>query len=178
MQRLAALLDGRRRKHQQHRDGARCYSKPDYLKILGRAADSDGLSYWTKKMDAATTDQQLAAELAASDEVYAKAGGTNAAWVDSLYKPLLNRTADAGGETYWVGRLTAGASRSAVALGIAGSRENNTQLINDDYFHYLGRAADPAGLAFWLSKFAQGETNEDVIAGFTAADEYYSKHTG
>ena len=64
-----------------------------------------------------------------------------------------------------------------MAQGIAGSTENNTQLINDDYFHYLGRAADPGGLAYWLSQFANGQTNEDVIAGFTGAAEYYKEKT-
>lgn len=152
--------------------------KPDYLKIIGRAADGDGLSFWTKKMESGATDQQLAAELAASDEVYAKAGGTNLAWVESVYKLLLNRTAETGGVTYWAGRLAAGVSRGAVAQGIVNSQENNTQLINDDYFHYLGRAADANGLAYWLAKFDQGETNEDVIVGFTGSDEYYDMHTG
>jgi len=73
--------------------------------------------------------------------------------------------------------LAGGASRLQVAEGIAGSTENNTQLINDDYMHYLGRPADPGGIAFWLSQFAAGKTNEDVIAGFTGSAEYYKEHT-
>lgn len=151
--------------------------KPDYLKILGRVADSGGLSHWTTQMDSGTTDQELQADLAASDEVYHDAGGTDLDWVDSVYKLLLNRTADAKGEQYWVGQLAAGVPRIQVAEGIAGSQENNTQLINADYQHYLGRSADPDGLAFWLTQFADGKTNEDVIAGFTGSDEYYNKHT-
>ncbi len=77
-----------------------------------------------------------------------------------------------------VDHLTAGQTLEQVAQGIAGSQENNTQLINDDYFHYLGRTADTGGLDFWLSQFAVGKTNEDVIAGFTGSAEYYKQHTG
>ena len=59
--------------------------------------------------------------------------------------------------------------RSDIARRIAGSNENNLQLINDDYLRYLGRAADAGGLAYWLKQFAAGKTNEDVIAGFTGS---------
>ncbi|HEV3344423.1 MAG TPA: carboxypeptidase regulatory-like domain-containing protein [Pirellulales bacterium] len=151
--------------------------KPDYLKLLGRAADDAGVKYWTGQMDAGLTDQTLEAGFAASDEFFQNAGGKNVAWIDAVYKLLLGRTADSSGETYWNHQLLAGATRLEVAMGIAGSQENNTQLINEDYFHYLGRAADPGGLAYWLQQFAAGHTNEDLIAGFTGSAEYYKEHT-
>lgn len=151
--------------------------KPDYVKLLGRTADDSGVSYWTGQMDAGATDQQLEADLVSSDEFYKTAGGANIAWIDAVYKLLLGRTADPGGESYWSSQLAAGQTLNQVAQRIASSNENNTQLINDDYFHYLGRAADPGGLNYWLSQFAASQTNEDVIAGFTRAAEYYKEHT-
>jgi hypothetical protein len=78
---------------------------------------------------------------------------------------------------FWDGQLAAGQTRNQVAQTIADSQENDTQLINDDYFHYLGRAADAGGLDYWLGQFADGKTNEDVIAGFTGSAEYYKEHT-
>jgi RHS repeat-associated protein len=152
--------------------------KPDYLSLLDRAADADGVKNWTTQMDAGLTDQQLEAGFVASDEFFNNAGGTTTAWIDAIYKLLLGRAADAGGEQYWNAQLSAGATRDDVALRIANSAENDTQLINDDYFHYLGRAADPDGLAFWLQQFADDKTNEDVISGFTGSAEYYKQHTG
>jgi hypothetical protein len=150
--------------------------KPGFLKLLGRAADDAAVTYWTAKMQAGLTDQQLEAELVSSDEFFKNAGGTNAAWVDSVYKLLLGRTADTDGEAHWNRQLAAGVSRGGVALAIAGGVENIAQLINADYFHYLGRAADADGLDYWLQQFAAGKTNEDVIAGFTGSDEYYQQH--
>ena len=151
--------------------------KPAYLTLLGRAADESGLTYWTGLMHHGTTDQQLEADFISSTEFFSSAGGTNTAWIDAVYRLLLGRAADPAGEAYWSGKLAAGTNRYDVAQAIAGSQENQSQLINDDYFHYLGRAADPAGLSYWLAQFLQGKTNEDVIAGFTGSDEYYQKQT-
>ena len=160
--------------------------KLDYVKLLGRPADDAGVAYWTAQMQNGLTDQQLEGQLAASDEFFNSAGGNanQVNWIDAVYKLLLGRTADSSGETYWNAQLTtllksedAIGARLQVALGIAGSQENNTNLINADYFHYLGRAADSGGLAYWLGQFAAGQTNEDVIAGFTGSAEYYQEHT-
>jgi hypothetical protein len=160
---------------------------PDYVNFLGRQGDEAGVQYWTKRMQSGLTDQQVEGQFAASDEFFKTAGGNanQVNWIDTVYKLLLGRTADPGGEKYWNGQLTtllqgedAIDARLQVALGIAGSQENNTNLINDDYFHYLGRSADPGGLAYWLQQFAAGATNEDVIAGFTGSAEYYKVKTG
>ncbi|HWB09648.1 MAG TPA: DUF4214 domain-containing protein [Pirellulales bacterium] len=151
--------------------------KPDYLRLLNRAADDSGVQYWTKQMDNGLTDQELEAGFVASDEFFNNAGGRNVPWIDSIYQLLLGRPADSDGEQYWDGQLQAGQTREQVALRIAESAENNTQLINADYQHYLNRPADAGGLAYWLSQFAAGQTNEDVIAGFTGSDEYYEQHT-
>jgi hypothetical protein len=150
---------------------------PAYLKLLGRAADNAGVAFWTQQMQNGLTDQQLQAGFVASPEFYANAGGTNTGWIDSIYKLLLGRPADPGGEQFWDAQLAAGATLLDVALRIAGSAENDAQLINADYLHYLGRPSDPGGLDFWLSQFATGQTNEDVIAGFTGSAEYYDEHT-
>lgn len=149
---------------------------PDYLNLLGRAPDANGLTYWTSRMDMGLTDQQLEANLVSSDEFFQAAGGTNATWIDAVYKLLLGRAGDASGESFWLKQLSGGATLLSVAQDIANSQENDAQLIKNDYFHYLGRSADDAGLAYWLTQFADGETNEDVIAGFTGSAEYYTEH--
>lgn len=151
--------------------------KPEYEKLLGRTADAAGIAYWTAQMQDGLTDQQLEAGFIASDEFFQAAGGTDAAWVDAAYQLLLGRPADQAGQAYWVIALAQGESRLQVAMGIAGSTENNTQLINADYQQYLGRPADAAGVAYWLQQFADGQTNEDLIAGLTGSAEYYQQKT-
>ena len=152
--------------------------KPDYLKYLGRAADDSGVTYWTGRMQNGLTDEQLAAQLVASDEFYKQAGGSDGGWIDAVYQALLGRAADAGGQSYWSGRLTAGETRVQVAQGFTTSAESEKAQINGDYLRYLGRPADDAGMSHWLDQFAAGSTNEDLIAAFTGSDEYYKTHSG
>ena len=151
--------------------------RPAYLKYLGRAADDAGVAYWTAKMHAGLTDEKLEADLIASDEFYAQAGGTDVQWIDAVYLQLLGRAADSSGEDYWSAKLAAGDPRSHVAAGFTTSPEREEARINDDFMHYLHRAADPDGLNYWLKQFADGKTNEDLIAGFTGSAEYYKQHT-
>jgi photosystem II stability/assembly factor-like uncharacterized protein len=151
--------------------------QPAYLRLLGRPADAEGIAFWTAKMQNGLTDQALEAGFVASDEFYADAGGTNTAWINAVYEKLLGRAPDSAGQSYWLGQLGSGVSRGQVALLIANSAENDSQLINADYQKFLGRAADPNGLSFWLKQFADGQTNEDVVAGFTGSEEYYKDHS-
>lgn len=50
-------------------------------------------------------------------------GNANERFLNQLYLDLLRRPADGGGLAFWEGRLNAGVSRGAVALGIESSRE-------------------------------------------------------
>jgi hypothetical protein len=152
--------------------------RPGYLKLLGRQADDAGVTHWTQEMLNGLTDQELEAGFVASIEFFNNAGGTNTAWIDSIYRLLLGRDVDPTGQQYWNDQLMAGGSRSDVAVRIADSAENETQLVNSDYQHYLGRAADAAGVAYWLAQLAAGRTNEDIISGFTGSEEYYREQTG
>lgn len=151
--------------------------KPDFSHLLGRAASDADVTFWTAQMTAGLTDRQLEANLVASDEFFAKAGGANADWLDAVYQAVLGRAAGTGDAKYWLGQLSGGASRLTVAEFIADSAENGAQLIKNDYFQYLGRAADDAGLAYWIEQLSAGRTNEDIIANFTASAEYYGEHS-
>jgi hypothetical protein len=136
-----------------------------------------GLASWTTAMQNGLTDQQLAADFAASDEFYSNARGTDAGWVNAVYKLLLGRPAESSAQIYWMGQLGQGQTRLQVAQRIANSTENDTQLINNDYFHYLGRTSDSDGLSFWLSQMEAGQTNENIVAELTGSAEYFNEHT-
>ncbi len=149
--------------------------QPVYQKYLGRAADPDGLSFWTNQMLNGLTDEQLESKFIGSPEYYGRAGGTDLAWVDALYRDLLGRTADSGGESFWEGRLLAGESRADVALGFTTSSEREALRVQDDYFKFLGRAATPSEVAGLVNAFTHGATNEQLITGFIASGEYYNR---
>ena len=152
--------------------------KPAYLQYLGRAADSAGLAYWTGQMQNGLTDQQLEAGFIASDEFFAKSGGTNATWVNGLYQSLLGRPADPAGESFWTQQLANGATRESVAFGFADSTEREGQLVEADYEAFLLRSAGSSEIAYWVGQFSMGGTNEDIVTGFVSSDEFYNRVTG
>lgn len=149
-----------------------------YQKYLGRVADPQGLNAWTIAMRGGLSDEQLEAAFIGSPEFYAHAGGTDRAWVDTMYQDLLGRQPDAAGEAFWVQSLALGVTRQAVAYGFAASVEREGQRIEADYFSFLGRSASPAEVSSWVIAFEHGYSNEDVIAGFAASDEYYHRRAG
>lgn len=150
---------------------------PAYQDYLGRSPDAAGLAFWVSQMQYhGLTDEQLEAGFIASNEFYARAGGTDSLWADAMYLDLLGRQPDPLGEAYWVQQLSAGASRTSIAYGFAASLERERRRITDDYLHYLGRQPEAQGLDYWLSQFASGATNEDLITGIVSSDEFYYKH--
>lgn len=151
---------------------------PAYQHYLNRAPDAAGLAFWVDQLqNHGVTDERMEAGFISSPEFYARAGGTDKAWVDALYQSLLGRPADQAGETYWVQQLAAGVSRGQIAYDFATSTERESQRITYDYTHYLDRSPDQAGLNYWLKQFADGLTNENLITGFVSSDEYYARHS-
>jgi hypothetical protein len=95
----------------------------------------------------------------------------------------LGRPADTGGAQFWLGLLTSGTSRGAVAADIAGSPEseantlptagdNNNGEVYRLYETALGRAPDSAGQAYWSSVLTGGASVTQVAQGFISSTEF------
>jgi hypothetical protein len=151
--------------------------KPAYRKFLGREAEPDGLAYWVGRMRDGLTGEQLAAAFLASPEYYAFNGGTERAWVQAMYRDLLDRQPDQPGEDDWVNRLRQGAQREEVAHGFAAGDERDRIAVQGYYATFLGREAAAEEVAYWVSLFRSGQTQEDVVSGFAGSDEYFLHHS-
>lgn len=153
------------------------FVKDAYGTYLNRVPDLQGLAWWTARMQAGVTDEQLEAALTSSSEFVQLNGGTNATWVDAMYADLLERTPDQAGLSYWLAQLQFGVSRYQIALHIAASAEREAMVVQHDYFTFLGRDATSQEINYWVARFAQGAENEDIVTGFIASPEYYNGAT-
>jgi ELWxxDGT repeat protein len=97
-------------------------------------------------------------------------------FIERLYIDLLGRSANQVSNaevTFWIGQLTAGATRVQVVQAFQGSAEYRVNLINGFYQEYLGRPADPGALSFFGFHLSQGLSIEALQAILLASNEYF-----
>ncbi|WP_426592549.1 DUF4214 domain-containing protein [Cellulomonas sp. McL0617] len=145
-----------------------------YSKYLTRLPDSKGAADWLLAMQSGVHIEDMQGGFIASSEFYAKAGGTDAAWITLLYQTVLGRNPAPSEIATWRAQLDKGASRQAVAHGFLYSSEHLTTVVNGYYLKLLGRGIDPTGRAGWVSAIQGGSRDEQIIAGIVASLEYRS----
>ena len=164
-----------------------------YQATLDRAPDRAGQIDWTERLETgARTLNDVANGFIGSAEFQNVYGDlSNNAFVNQLYRNVLNREADESGLADWVGRLDSGTSRAEVVLGFSQSPEfvantqaaaraferdaNPSEWVDEVYRVYratLDREPDAGGLGNWTTQLANGRTLDSVIEGFTGSTEF------
>lgn len=148
-----------------------------YQSAFGRPADAAGKEHWRQEMLRGMRLSEVAARFYASTEFRQRVGGGGRDWVRALYREILRREADAGGEDHWVRQLEAGMSRVAVASGFYASIESRRDRVRTAYDRVLGRAPDDGGMAHWSSMLRRVD---DIVidAHLAASTEYFQISTG
>ena len=146
-----------------------------YRQYLGRPADADGLRHFTGQLLAGQGLDRVRVGLVGSDEYFARAGGTPAAFVRQLYRDALGRQADPDGLDHWTGHLAAGASRSDVTDAVLGSTEGRQRQVRADYAGLLRRPADAGGLNAFVGLLRQGVRYQDYLVLLLESSEYYNQ---
>ena len=99
-----------------------------YNTSFKRLPDPDGLRYWISNFSSGKDSiRAVASSFLASKEFKERYGEnvSDASYVNTLYKNVLDRNADIGGLNYWLGQLNSGAeTRYEVLLGFSESTEN------------------------------------------------------
>jgi hypothetical protein len=155
-----------------------------YHAAFVRLPDYDGLQYWRTQLDQhRVTAAQVASSFVASPEFQATYGALDdTAFVDLVYRNVLGRTPDAGGEAYWVGQLRTGArTRGGVILGFSESAEHQQQQarsvgIQLAYVDLLRRMPSADDVAWWSSLLASGLTYADFLHEVIASPEFAAVH--
>jgi hypothetical protein len=157
-----------------------------YNHYLNRTPAEAEISFWVSLMQLYESSghqqglrqEQVEAGFIDSREYLSHFGGVGKSWIDGIYRDLLGRTADANGESFWLGLLAAGVDPTQVALGFTTSDERLRDRVTATYLTLLERAPDAAGLNFWVNIFRAGGTTEDINSGFVGSIEYYNEPTG
>jgi len=93
-----------------------------YIAYLGRPADPSGLSYWLASPRSGLSQESLASFFSRSAEYQTlNSGATTAQIIQSIYRNLFGRSADAGGLQFWSEKVSSGGV-STEQLGLAIAR--------------------------------------------------------
>ncbi len=145
-----------------------------YQAWLGRpptAAEATGLA---RRLREGLTIEQAWAELAGSEESWARLGRDPGAYVDALYRAAFGREPDDAGKAQWLDKLRNGYSRTDAALAFAYNPDASAHLVELSYSRFLGRAGDESK-DFWVRQLQTGLRSEYLFAFFTGSDEYRSR---
>ncbi len=146
-----------------------------YQTWLGRAPTAAEAKAVADRLAAGTTLEQVWADLAGSEESWARLRRNPGGFVDALYRLGFGREPDPAGKAFWVDKLSHGYSRTQAALAFALNPEGSTNIVRQSYDRYLERAPDPAGLDFWVGLHQRGFRTEYVLAFFVGSNEYRTK---
>jgi hypothetical protein len=106
-----------------------------YFATFDRPPEDSGLAYWTAAMNRGMGGADVADHFAASPEFAATYGAlADEAFVDLLYRNVLDREAEAAGRAYWLDVLDGPADRGDVLIGFSESpehRQNTAALLLD-----------------------------------------------
>lgn len=144
-----------------------------YRSTLGREPDAAGLDGWRRAVRAGMPVDQVASAFFASPEFFARVGGTNEAWVRSLYGRLLEREAEPGADAYWAA-IEQRIGRVEVVRSFYVSEETLRRRVDALYLRFLDRPADPGGLSSWPAVVAR--SGDFALASFLASSpEYFAR---
>jgi hypothetical protein len=160
-----------------------------YVAYFNRAPDAEGLFYWADKLAEGRTMDQIAERFFDQDEtraLYTDPSNTDA-FVTSVYANVLGRTPDAGGFTFWKGKLSANeVTQGAFVLNIIEAAKNgggpsDAAYLSDKtdlgiYYSAIKGLSDSTDGSQVMAIFGDQATSNKTNAK-TAIDEHYADAT-
>lgn len=158
-----------------------------YQQYLGRPASANDQTSWANQLRTGTTNQfTMIRVILASDEYFAHAGGTNAAFINQVYLDLLSRSAPSGVINDWTAYANNGQNiRITLAQTITHANEFFQVQVTNLFLWYLRRYTNtpsdgtrliPVGSVFANQDFAtqlsQGVSPDTIRLIIITAPEY------
>lgn len=146
-----------------------------YLAYFERYPDYEGLNYYIGQREGGGRLDAISDEFATSLEIELRYGSLdNAAFVDRIYRNVLDGAGDAQQRASWIAQLDSGAmTRGQVMLAFSESAAFRAATANEvfvsmAYAEILRRSADPAEFSRWVRLLDAGSSRESVIQGLLA----------
>jgi hypothetical protein len=144
-----------------------------FAALLHRTPSAAEISFWMPAFTAGLSDEQIEAQMLASPEYLALAGGTNAGWINRIINDVLGH-APAATDIAFYTPLLATSSRTTVALAILNSNEGVLLRVQLYYPRFLRRNATVSDMTAFFNAIIGGSSGEQVIALIVSADEYFN----
>lgn len=145
-----------------------------YQLMLGRRAEPSGREFWARRLANGRYDTLLA-DLAASSEFRALAGGTNEGFVDRVYERLLGRSADSDGKWYWMVRLNSGVSRRQLVVTLANLAEPLSVAVRAAYDDLIGRSPSSSELADGVAGLRSRSDRSALYASLIGTSAFFAR---
>ncbi len=126
-----------------------------YTVALGRAAEQDGLEYWTNLLLTHKTDGANLANCFILSEEFFNQNYSNTEFVNA---PEFDKICTA----YGISRGTL----TAEMVEIPDKNTTDEEFIQAMYKTFMDRDAEPDGMSFWKNHLNSGTTRETVMSGF------------
>jgi N-acetylmuramoyl-L-alanine amidase/Domain of unknown function (DUF4214) len=127
----------------------RRYITAVYQDVLGRSPDASGMRFWLDRLAARQVRlDDMRPTFMASREFYLRGGGTDAGFVQELYRRALGRTASSSEVSHWSGQLRTRGQASVIS-GVYGSTESARIRVDRAYRAWLRRTAAAEERAYW-----------------------------
>lgn len=167
------------------------FVKRMYLGFLNRAADSDGLNYWTGSLNSGSASRDQVALAFFNSTEFQQYGAV----VADAYIGVLGRDPDYGGFTSWMAQVQANGTNGCTvpynATPLLCTQQNlimafmtspefiatygaltDAQFVALVYQNVLGRPADPDGLTYWTNELDGGYSRVAMIQSFLNSAEF------
>jgi uncharacterized secreted protein with C-terminal beta-propeller domain len=148
-----------------------------YASLLGRKADATGLKLFLAELGAGASLDDVRAVILGSPEYFQHAGGTTAAFLNSLYHDVLGRNVDLTGASFFATELKGSYTRAQVAEQVLASPEAKRDLLESCYQLAFQRDADASGLGTYTNALAHGISEDAVLASLFGSQEYMHRAT-
>lgn len=152
-----------------------------YQNFLHRAPGDEAVNYWSGQL-ANSGEQAVLSRIVGSQEYYQDNGGTDAGFINALYRDLLGRSSSAQAQAYWVGQLqtldqasTTGdgsAARSQIVLDFLSTPEARGLLLNNPTGNALANVTGGGLAQLFYGDTLSSQAQQTVFADFATSPSY------